>query len=93
MSDRDHGTSSFEDDNDKRLESLGYIPSFKREFRNLATVCGPYLPLFLLYLTDNLTQKRISFAFSIIACLSLHTRYYYNLILPIGPLFICRNYI
>lgn len=26
------------DDDDKELEALGYVPSFKREFTNLATV-------------------------------------------------------
>lgn len=30
------GTSS--DDDDKVLEQIGYVPSFKREFSNLATV-------------------------------------------------------
>ena len=28
------------DSDDKELEALGYVPSFKREFSNLATVCG-----------------------------------------------------
>ena len=32
-------TSSVFDDDDKELEALGYVPSFKREFSNLATVC------------------------------------------------------
>ncbi len=27
------------DDDDRELEALGYKPSFKREFSNLATVC------------------------------------------------------
>jgi hypothetical protein len=27
------------DDDDKELLALGYVPSFKREFSNLATVC------------------------------------------------------
>ena len=27
-----------ETDDDKKLEELGYVPSFKREFSNLATV-------------------------------------------------------
>jgi hypothetical protein len=58
MSNRDYGTSGLEEDDDKRLESLGYTPSFKREFSNLATVRGPYLPFFLLYLTDNPAQNR-----------------------------------
>ncbi|KAI0277853.1 APC amino acid permease [Russula aff. rugulosa BPL654] len=38
MTDREYGTSSLEDDDDKKLESLGYVPSFKREFSNLATI-------------------------------------------------------
>lgn len=29
---------SFETDDDRELEALGYVPSFKREFSNLATV-------------------------------------------------------
>ncbi len=32
-----HSTGSSSDD-DKELEALGYVPSFKREFSNLATV-------------------------------------------------------
>jgi hypothetical protein len=46
MTDREYGTSSLDDD-DKKLESLGYVPSFKREFSNLATVCDSCLSLFL----------------------------------------------
>jgi hypothetical protein len=38
MSDREYGAASFKDEDDKKLESLGYVPSFKREFSNLATV-------------------------------------------------------
>lgn len=53
MTDRDYDTSSLEDDDDKKLESLGYVPSFKREFSNLATVCDSCLSL-LLNLIDNL---------------------------------------
>jgi hypothetical protein len=29
------------DDDDKELLALGYVPSFKREFSNLATVRAP----------------------------------------------------
>lgn len=29
-------------DDDRKLEELGYIPSFKREFSNLATVRRPF---------------------------------------------------
>ena len=35
-------------DDDKVLQDLGYVPSFKREFSNLATVSissTPYVPL------------------------------------------------
>ena len=33
------------EDDDRELEALGYVPSFKREFSNLATVsCGPEPP-------------------------------------------------
>ncbi len=32
------GSSSSFSDDDKELEALGYVPSFKREFSNLATV-------------------------------------------------------
>ena len=46
MTDREYGTSSLEDDDDKKLESLGYVPSFKREFSNLATVCDTCRPFF-----------------------------------------------
>ncbi|KAI0270633.1 APC amino acid permease [Gloeopeniophorella convolvens] len=38
MSDQEHGKSSFQDEDDKQLHSLGYVPSFKREFSNLATI-------------------------------------------------------
>ena len=33
-----HSVASTDDD-DKILEQIGYVPSFKREFSNLATVC------------------------------------------------------
>ena len=46
MTVREYGTSSPEDDDDKKLESLGYVPSFKREFSNLATVCHSCLFIF-----------------------------------------------
>ncbi|KAI0255535.1 APC amino acid permease [Lactifluus subvellereus] len=38
MSDREYGAVGFKDEDDKKLESLGYVPSFKREFSNLATI-------------------------------------------------------
>jgi hypothetical protein len=53
MTDREYGTSNLEDDDDEKLESLGYVPSFKREFSNLATVCDSYLSSFL-NLIDNI---------------------------------------
>ena len=40
MSDCEYSTGSFKDEDDKRLESLGYVPSLKREFGNFATVRG-----------------------------------------------------
>ena len=39
MTDPHHASSSTStNDDDKELEALGYVPSFKREFSNLATV-------------------------------------------------------
>ncbi|KAH9976791.1 amino acid permease-domain-containing protein [Lactifluus volemus] len=39
MPDRESGgVADFKDEDDKKLESLGYVPSFKREFSNLATI-------------------------------------------------------
>ena len=35
---REASSSSSLIDDDKELEALGYVPSFKREFSNLATV-------------------------------------------------------
>jgi hypothetical protein len=60
------------DDDDKELEALGYVPSFKREFSNLATV-SPFrhtslFPLHIIYLRSLMTgseNTQISFAFSI----------------------------
>ena len=58
MSDHAYG-SGLEDDDDKRLESLGYVPSFKREFSNLATVRTSRIHLSLsLFIIDNPTQRR-----------------------------------
>ena len=67
MSNPEYDYSSPEDDDNKKLKSLGYVPSFKREFSNLATVRGSYLSSFL-YFMDN-PHMQISFAFSIMACL------------------------
>ena len=36
---REASSSSSLIDDDKELEALGYVPSFKREFSNIATVC------------------------------------------------------
>ncbi|KAI0299018.1 amino acid/polyamine transporter I [Multifurca ochricompacta] len=38
MPDHESGSPGFHDDDDQKLESLGYVPSFKREFSNLATI-------------------------------------------------------
>ena len=54
MTDREYGTSSLEDDDNKKLESLGYVPSFKREFSNLATVCDSCYLYFSSLLLVNL---------------------------------------
>jgi hypothetical protein len=67
-------------DDDKELEALGYVPSFKREFSNLATV-SPFrrtylsakIPLHIIYLRSLMTRSgntQISFAFSIM-CVSI----------------------
>ena len=57
MTDREYVTSSLEDDDDKKLESLGYVPSFKREFSNLATVCHTCPSLFLNSYRQSLHDK------------------------------------
>jgi amino acid transporter len=38
MPDREYGTTDYQDEDDKKLEAMGYVPSFKREFTNLATI-------------------------------------------------------
>ena len=43
-------------DDDKLLEEIGYVPSFKREFSNLATVCP-----FRFYPADLLTRPIYKF--------------------------------
>jgi hypothetical protein len=43
-------TMSYTSDDDRELEALGYVPSFKREFSNLATV---RLPAFLFTHTSS----------------------------------------
>lgn len=66
MSDREHGISGREtDDDDKKLESLGYVPSFKREFSNLATVRSSYIRFLSSLSHGRLHSIQISFAFSI----------------------------
>jgi hypothetical protein len=47
--------SSDSDEDDKELEMLGYVPSFKREFSNLATVSSY---LFLKSSTSSLHASR-----------------------------------
>lgn len=57
-------------DDDRKLEELGYIPSFKREFSNLATVRPPFL-----HVSPLLTKPvQISFAFSIMVFPSLQSQ-------------------
>jgi hypothetical protein len=64
MPDREHGISGLEtDEDDKKLESLGYVPSFKREFSNLATVRD--ISIFSSLSHGWLHFAQISFAFSI----------------------------
>jgi amino acid permease (GABA permease) len=38
MPDREHGSTDYQDEDDKKLVAMGYVPSFKREFSNLATI-------------------------------------------------------
>lgn len=38
MPDHEYGATDHRDEDDKKLEALGYVPSFKREFSNLATI-------------------------------------------------------
>ncbi|KAH9003628.1 APC amino acid permease [Lactarius hatsudake] len=38
MPDHENGATDYRDEDDKKLEAMGYVPSFKREFSNLATV-------------------------------------------------------
>jgi hypothetical protein len=51
MPHHENGTTEYKDEDDKKLEAMGYVPSFKREFSNLATVCtahGLFLTAFLM---------------------------------------------
>ena len=57
-------------DDDRKLEELGYVPSFKREFFNLATA-SHLSKGFLLPISDETRRNpskpvQISFAFSIL---------------------------
>jgi hypothetical protein len=60
MSYRVYGTPNVKDEDDRKLESLGYVPSFKREFSSLATVriCSHFVSIclipFLMAPTDKL---------------------------------------
>ncbi|KAH9008601.1 APC amino acid permease [Lactarius deliciosus] len=38
MPDHENGATDYRDEDDKKLEAMGYVPSFKREFSNLATI-------------------------------------------------------
>ena len=62
-------------DDDKKLEELGYIPSFKREFSNLATVCCLLTEFPISSLLTRLSSfVQISFAFSIMVPSSSRSR-------------------
>ena len=61
-----HDRADDDDEDDKELEDLGYVPSFKREFSNLATVRFFFPLQFRTVLSTLLACNiQISFAFSI----------------------------
>jgi hypothetical protein len=64
MPDHEYGATDYKDEDDKKLEALGYVPSFKREFSNLATVCAHH-PTFFSPCFLWAPSSQISFAFSI----------------------------
>ncbi|KAJ6463398.1 APC amino acid permease [Mycena sanguinolenta] len=67
-------THSSVDDDDKELIALGYVPSFKREFSNLATVCRATVRS--RKFTEKSAYFQISFAFSIMGlCSSIATTF------------------
>ena len=49
-------SSTMIDDDDRELVALGYVPSFKREFSNLATVCVLEANVLLTMLTHDADQ-------------------------------------
>ena len=64
-------------DDDRKLEELGYVPSFKREFSNLATVRRRSPQKKSRSLTSDKTRRKslqISFAFSIMVFPSTSSR-------------------
>ena len=70
--DEDKSTASVNvviDEDDRELEALGYVPSFKREFSNLATVrlVGALVLICIVKFSISTTRRspQISFAFSI----------------------------
>jgi len=92
MTDREYGTYSLGDDDDKKLESLGYVPSFKREFSNLATVCDS-LSNFISQSYRQSLHGRLALRLASWHVFPFHSRAYSNAILTIGSLLIRRNYI
>lgn len=71
-------------DDDRILEQIGYVPSFKREFSNLATVCRP-LDITAEQALITAVGLQISFAFSIMGlCSSIATTFNTPLLLG-GP--------
>ncbi len=95
MSDREYGTSGLEvDDDDKKLQSLGYVPSFKREFSNLATVRNLYIPSFFSsFLMDDSIPHRLALPLVSWYVLSSLFREHSDTAHLLGPLLICRHYV
>ena len=81
MPDREHGTTDYQDEDDKKLEAMGYVPSFKREFSNLATVCAP-----------TLLSDRVSYGCGLLDQLRLqHYGVYYVMFFKLCPLTSARR--
>jgi len=57
------GSVDLSDDDDRELVALGYVPSFKREFSNLATVS--FCRIVQSTVCSDAPGFQISFAFSI----------------------------
>jgi len=96
MPDRENGVSGLEtDDDDKKLQSLGYVPSFKREFSNLATVRG-LLPFFRRhFLMGDRILHRLALPLASWCALSylLCDHSYTNTNHPIGSLLVSRHHV